>query len=183
MDFDPRDRDDDARDVEMLWIDVRQCDADQDRHGWRDRDKDSRDRDEGLRARDDPRDPFVDGLELPRGRERETVLDGDRRYELNGDDSRSLATIGAFRVVPEADLRDPGDEMNARAPELRHLREQGLVRFVALKDRDRAVTLTKRGHHLLEAHRRDGDDAREQSFHAGVSRPRELSHDAQLYGA
>ena len=57
------------------------------------------------------------------------------------------------------------------------------MRFVALDGRDRAVTLTERGHHLLEAHRRDRDDARDQAFYAGVSRPRELSHDAQLYRA
>ena len=30
----------------------------------------------------------------------------DHRYELDGDDSRSLATIGAFRVVAERDLRE-----------------------------------------------------------------------------
>ena len=35
--------------------------------------------------------------------DREVVLDGEERYELNGDDSRSLATVGAFRVVPDSD--------------------------------------------------------------------------------
>jgi hypothetical protein len=57
------------------------------------------------------------------------------------------------------------------------------VRFVSLEGRERAVTLTERGHHLLEAHRRDRAEERVQAFSAGVSRPRELSHDAQLYGA
>ena len=57
------------------------------------------------------------------------------------------------------------------------------MRFVALDGRERALTLTERGHHLLEAHRRDRDEAREQAFYAGVSRPRELSHDVQLYRA
>jgi putative addiction module component (TIGR02574 family) len=46
---------------------------------------------------------------------------------------------------------------------------------VALHGRERALTLTERGHHLLEAHRRDRDETREQAFYAGVSRPRELS--------
>src|SRR5438093_2873186 len=128
----------------------------------------------------DPRDVFLDGLELPRGLEREIVMDGDHRYELNGDDSRSLATIGAFRVVAERDLRDPRDESgDTREPDLRHLRDEGLMRYVSLDGRERVVTLTERGHHLLEAHRHDRDDAREQVFYAGVSRPRELSHDAQ----
>ena len=54
-------------------------------------------------------------------------------YELNGDDSRALATIGAFRVVSERDLRDVREEsLDAREPDLRHLRSEGLMRFVAL---------------------------------------------------
>jgi len=28
---------------------------------------------------------FLEALELPRGREREVVVDGDHRYELNGE--------------------------------------------------------------------------------------------------
>ena len=64
------------------------------------------------------RDVFLDGLELPRGLEREVVIDGDHRYELNGEDSRTLAAVGAFRVVAERDLRDPRRrvERSARAP-------------------------------------------------------------------
>jgi hypothetical protein len=50
---------------------------------------------------------FLHDLELPRGPEREFVVDGDHRYELNGNDSRSLAAVGAFWVVAERDLRDP----------------------------------------------------------------------------
>ena len=111
-------------------------------------------------------------------------MDGDHRYELNRDDSRSLATVGAFRVVAERDLGERReDSADIRDPDLRHLRDEGLVRFVALDSRERVLTLTTHGHHLLEAHRRDRDDTREQAFYAGVSRPRELSHDAQLYGA
>jgi hypothetical protein len=63
----------------------------------------------GLDARErdaNTRDVFLDGLELPRGLELEIVTDGDHGYELNGDDSRTLATIGAFRAVAERDLRD-----------------------------------------------------------------------------
>jgi hypothetical protein len=57
------------------------------------------------------------------------------------------------------------------------------MKSVSLDGRERAVTLTKRGHHLLEANRRERDDGREQGFYAGVNRPRELSHDARLYRA
>jgi hypothetical protein len=184
FDFDPRDRDEDVRDVEMPWVELGRAGSDHEQGDYRDR-HDVRDRDRDARARDlDPRDVFVTGLELPRGPEREVVLDGDHRYELNGDDSRSLATIGAFRVLSERDLRERRDESHdPREPDLRHLREEGLMRFVALYGRERAVTLTERGHHLLEAHRRDRDETREQAFYAGVSRPRELSHDVQIYHA
>jgi hypothetical protein len=185
LDFDPRDHDGDVRDIEMRWIElghgqepVREQDDSRDRNDVRDRDTDSREREV------DRRDVFLDGLELPRGPEREIVIDGNHRYELNGDDSRSLVTVGAFRVVAERDLRDPRDESSEpQDADLRHLRNEGLVQFVALKGRERAVTLTERGHHLLEAHRRDHDDMREQAFYAGVSRPRELSHDVQVYRA
>src|SRR5690348_17194529 len=54
---------------------------------------------------------------------------------------------------------------------------------VKLDGRERAVTLTERGRHLLDAHRRDPDEKYSQSFHAGVSRTRELSHDVQVYSA
>jgi hypothetical protein len=180
VDYDPRDRDDDPRDdLEVHWVKLRPGASDDDP---RDPLAERRERSEDARDRD-PGDPFVHSLELPSGLEREVVVDGDDRYELNGDDCRSLATIGAFRVVPEGDLRDPREDADTREPDLRHLRDEGLVRFVSLEGRERAVTLTKRGHHLLEAHRRDRPDERVQAFSAGVSRPRELSHDAQLYGA
>jgi len=185
-DFDPRDRDDDVRDIEMPWIELGRGPAsDREADDPRDRDEDIRDRDRDPRDRDsDPRDVFVEGLELPRGFEREIVLDGTDRYELNGDDSRSLATVGAFRVVSERDLRNPRDEtFDSRDRSLGHLRDEGLVRFVSLDGREHAVTLTERGRHLLETHRRDRDDQRPQSFYADVSRPRELSHDAHLYSA
>ena len=132
--FDPRDRDDDRR--EDYGIYDRRWNDDP-----RDRDEDERER-AGDRDRDrdrDPRDAFVEGLDLPRGLEREIVLDErERPYELNGEDSRTLATIGAFRVVSESDLGDSRDDH-------RHLRDQGLMRSVSLDGRDRVVTLTERG--------------------------------------
>jgi hypothetical protein len=186
---DPRDRDDKSRDVEVHWIELgREPASDrQSENDARNRDDSERDRarDHDSRQRGhDPRDVFLDGLELPRGLEREVVLDRDHRYEINGEESRTLAAAGAFRVVSERDLRDPRDgAFDTRDDSLRHLRDEGLIRTVALDGRERAVTLTTRGRHLLDAHRRDGGDARHQAFHADVSRPRELTHDASLYRA
>ena len=176
--FDPRDRDDDPRGTQDIY-DPRWGD---DPH---DRDEDSRERSRDRDRDRDPRDAFVDGLDLPRGLEREIVLDPrDRTYELNGEDSRTLATVGAFRVVSESDLRDPRDEsFEPRDADHRHLQDQGLMQSVSLDGRERVLTLTDRGRSLLEEHRRDRHDERHhrderhQEFHAGVSRPRELTHD------
>jgi hypothetical protein len=75
---------------------------------------DARDRDEREdgRARvyderdreDAPREGLMRDLDLPRGVERELVVHRDHVHELDGEDSRTLAAVGAFRVVPEHDL-------------------------------------------------------------------------------
>jgi hypothetical protein len=185
MDFDPRDRVSDVREVEMPWVEPdRERESDRDPYDSRGRDEGPRDRDRGERDRDaDPRDVFARELELPHGPEREIVFDGNHRYELNGDDVRTLATVGAFRVVAERDLRESRHELETRDPDVRHLRAERLVDAVRLEGWDRVLTLTERGHHLLESHRRDRDHDGRQAFQAGVSRARELPHDAQLYRA
>lgn len=147
----------------------------------RDRDDERRpDRERGH----DPRDVFTRNLDLPRGREREVVRDRDREYTLRGSESRTLATVGAFRVVSSRDLRDHHDgPADPRSGDLRHLREQRLVETTRVPgSRDYAVSLTKEGRSLLERHR-DGDREGSQSFYAGVKRERELEHDVQVYRA
>lgn len=134
----------------------------------------------------DPRDAFTQGLDLPRGLDREPVSVDGERYDLRGSEVRTLATVGAFRVIPVDDLRDvegsPGDRWHG---DLEHLREQGLIRHVAAVDRDNGtdlVSLTNAGRNLLEVHRiRDHEPG--QAFSVGPARERELSHDAQLYCA
>lgn len=151
--FDPRD---DARD------------RDGREHG-RARVYDQRDRDD-----DDPRDSLMRNLDLPRSEERELVVHRDRVYELDGEDSRTLAAVGAFRVVPEHDL----DIDHAT---LGHLRDEGLVATVDLGDDERGLTLTKEGRDVLDSHSQARDDEPSQAFYAGVSRERELDHDSNLY--
>ncbi len=142
-----------------------------------------RDREAPERPRD-RHDVFTRHVDLPRGLEREHVRDRDRVYTLRGSESRSLATVGAFRVVSSGGLRDhDGSRANLRSGDLRHLREQGLIETARVPGyRDHAVALTKAGDSLLERHR-DLRPQRQQTFHAGLVRSREREHDLQVYRA
>ena len=193
-DFDPRDldsreRDDGIHDREDEWLTLGRGpgsavgrDGDEDVRDRDDARREARDRDPRDREHDvaglDPRDVFVRDLDLPRGPEREMVHDRDRDYTLNRSESRTLSNVGAFRVVSEADLRDPRDD----AFDLRHLEDQGLVHRVPLNEHERAVALTEHGRSLLERHR-DGHSDHRQAFYAGADKARERTHDAQLYRA
>jgi DNA-binding MarR family transcriptional regulator len=153
------------------------------------RDSDSRDRerDDDRERTLDSRDVFTRDMNLPHGLEREIVRHRDREYTLRGSESRTLATVGSFRVVSSRDLRDGRDrELNSRSGDLRHLREQGLVETVRIAGtRDHAVVLTKEGRGLLESHRdpRDRDPDGRQTFYDGLKRERELEHDLGVYRA
>jgi hypothetical protein len=193
---DPRDRSDSNRDNDARTLGrgpgdnarVTQGDK-QNRDRWHDarwleRDGDSR--------HIDPRDVFMKDLRLPRGLEREIVRNRGREYTLRRSETRTLSTVGAFRVVPARDLREHAHRpADPRSGDLRHLREQKLIDTVRMDGRrDVAVVLTTRGRDLLESHRhrdrepeRDRDRNPRQEFYSGVKRPRELEHDAHIYGA
>ena len=103
----------------------------------------------------DARDVFTRELELPRGPERERVWARDSDVTLRGSEARTLATVGAFRVVPAGDLRDGQDRpLDPSRGDLRHLRDQGLVEAIPAMGDDRAlVVLTERGRDVLERNR------------------------------
>jgi DNA-binding MarR family transcriptional regulator len=135
---------------------------------------------------EDSRDPFTRDLDLLRGPERELVRARDRVYEIDGDEGRALATIGAFRVVAESALHDIREDSQRSRRSLKHLEHEGLIHTSPLSADDRAVTLTDSGRDLLEANRYERDDrTREprQTFYAGIRKPRELTHDTQVYRA
>lgn len=196
-DYDAREQDDGIHDHDEEWLtlgrgpssgtvrdgetenDVR----DRDENCREERDREPGDRDDERRG-PDPRDVFIRDLDLPRGLERELVHDRNRDYTLSGSDTRTLSTVGAFRVVAERDLRDPRDAaFDVRDSDLRHLKDEGLIQRVSLDGRDRAAALTERGRSLLEHHRRDRDPDHRQAFYAGADKARERTHDAQLYHA
>lgn len=144
-----------------------------------------RDREGREHHRDGPsREVFERHVDLPRGPEREVVHDGRRAFTLRGSEARTLATVGAFRVVSSRDLLDArGTAADPRTGDLRHLREQGLIETVRIPGtRDHAVGLTAAGCRLLEANRAPGLD-RPQAFRAGIKRPRELEHDVHVHRA
>ena len=122
----------------------------------------------------DPRDGLMRDLDLPRGDERELVVDRDRVYELDGEDSRTLAAVGAFRVVPEHDLDVPHDT-------LENLHDQRLVEAGG-PGRRRARTDPHDGGTRPARFALAGARPRAvQMFYAGVSRSREIDHDSNLY--
>ncbi|MEO7276338.1 MAG: hypothetical protein ABIX28_20295 [Vicinamibacterales bacterium] len=135
---------------------------------------------------DDGREVFSRDLDLPRGSSRERVRLHANEYRLRGSEVRTLATTGAFRVVPVDDLRQAGERPSVVRKDLEHLRDLELVRtmpHVVEQERTTLVTLTERGRSLLEAARRPRDGEAPQAFYAGIAKPRELAHDAHVHRA
>jgi hypothetical protein len=156
----------------------------------RDRDYGEQSRGSGGRTSDrdhlddrNPRDVFTRDLDLPRGRERRPVRERDRVYEINGTESRMLATVGAFRVISQSDLHDGRRDTRKG---LRHLEREGLVRTSPLSSDDRAMVLSDRGRDLLEANRHEPQRRSwepRQTLYADLRKPRELTHDSKVYRA
>jgi hypothetical protein len=125
-----------------------------------------------------------DRLTLRPGRERQPVRHRGRTYRLRDSDVRMLVTVGAFRVTRADDLQAMRSSRDAWSGELRHLREEGLVdvRTVTINRESTAVVvLTRAGKSLLDAHQDRSGGRPAQVFHAGLVKPRELAHDAQLF--
>lgn len=134
----------------------------------------------------DPGDVFTRGLGLPRGSERQRVSVRGRGYSLRGSEVRLLATVGAFRAVPVRDLNlGESRDLRARDKDVERLRSAGLIEarpFGAGRARTALVTLTERGHDLLDAAQERAPDER-QRFYAGLARRPEIAHDSHLYRA
>jgi hypothetical protein len=138
------------------------------------------------RQRSEPNENvFTQGLTLPRGDERERVEFRGRTYALNGSETRALATVGAFRVVDTPDFKADERGRNGFDGDLRHLRKAGLVTQTTITNREgthHVMSLTREGKDLLDAHTTTRSGSRQQAFYAGTVKPRELAHDARLYG-
>ena len=110
-----------------MWDRYDPRDDDRDRGSSWDRDLGGRgstsDRDRGEERH--PSDVFTKDLDLPRGSERRLVRERDRVYQIDGAESRALATIGAFRVVAESDLHDIRDDPQSSRRSLNISRTKG----------------------------------------------------------
>ena len=154
-----------------------------------DPDREQPDQSRDLRSERTDRAPTTDApwspgrdLQLPRTPERQPVDTRHTRLHLRQSETEILATLGAFRIVPEHDL---GSSPNLGA-DVRSLSDQGLTdsRTIVINDTpERVFALTRTAGALLEAHRDParGDGHPRQEYYAGIVKPRELAHDAQLY--
>src|SRR2546421_702655 len=78
------------------------------------------------------RDALAQQLDLPRGDAREQFEVRERSCDLRSSEVRTLAAIGAFRIL---DSRDLGS-VDPRHGELAHLKEAGLVEIRNAQFRD-----------------------------------------------
>lgn len=131
---------------------------------------------------DDARDALTRQLSLPRGPDRELVRVGSRTVALRNSEARALALVGAFRVADARDVEPQGGRDRWHG-DLEHLRREGLVSLtpqVLDGQRTALVTLTDAGRSVLEQHRQPASGEPAQVFYAGLVKPREATHDAQL---
>lgn len=111
---------------------------------------------------------------------------------LREEEVRALAEIGKFRVVATRDLADGvynGDRSQLQR-DLRFLEQKGVVELNSVNarrdghggkvDRIEVVTLTKEGRTLV---RQVAGLPEDQQLYAGMVKPREIQHDAQIYRA
>lgn len=111
---------------------------------------------------------------------------------LREEERKVLAEVGRFRIITTRDLAETiYDNRRSRMErDLAFLREKGLIHVDTVNarrdgrggrvERIEVVTLTKGGQSLVRV---TGDLLRDQKLYAGMVKPREVEHDAQIYRA
>jgi hypothetical protein len=117
-------------------------------------------------------------------RDRTNYRERDRGYSLRRSEIHTLTEVGKFRVVAVEDLAKfaySGDR-SRMGNDLRSLLHQGLVKrretSVLKKESRQVLTLTKQGERLVRRQRFVSED---QAIYSGLVKPKEASHDADLY--
>lgn len=116
--------------------------------------------------------------------DRRPVAGRGRSYVLSPSEIETLATIGSFRVIPEDQLAVSGSPPVTRSPNLVRLASAGLVErreIVVNQQPVRVCALTREGKVLVDAHQSARPRSRPQIYHAGLVKPREMAHDAQVH--
>ena len=123
---------------------------------------------------------------------RETHLQQGIGLSLRDEERKVLADVGRFRVVRTSDLAEMvyGNRRSRMERDLAFLRQKGLIEVDAVNarrdgrggrvERIEVVSLTKGGQSLV---RLTSDLPRNQKVYAGLVKPREVEHDAQIYRA
>lgn len=107
-----------------------------------------------------------------------------RGYNLRQSEIRTLTDLGKFRVINAEDLarHGYGGDRARMERETECLMQQRLVEEkwveVSLSTSTRMYTLTKAGRRLMQ---RSGRLPKDQEIYAGLVKPREAKHDAELY--
>lgn len=111
---------------------------------------------------------------------------------LREEERRVLSEVGRFRVITTRDLAETiyGNRQSRMERDLSFLRERRLIQVDTVNarrdgrggkvERIEVVTLTKGGQSMA---RITGDLPRDQKLYAGMVKPREVEHDAQIYRA
>ena len=111
---------------------------------------------------------------------------------LREEERRVLAEVGRFRVIATRDLAETvyGGQHSRMKRDLAFLREKGLIQLNAVNarrdgrggkvERIEVVTLTRAGR---DAARQTSGLPQNQRLYAGLVKPREVEHDAQIYRA
>jgi hypothetical protein len=115
---------------------------------------------------------------------RTTYTDRDKNYSLRDSEIHTLGEVAKFRVAATRDLTEfayNGDRSRMEN-DVENLVRDGLMRKTGVADIDhtpiQVLTLTKEGHKLLS---RGKVVPASQAIYHGLKKPKEASHDADLY--
>jgi len=117
-------------------------------------------------------------------RTRTAYADRNRTYSLRDSEIYTLSEVGKFRVVAKNDLTEfaYNRDRSRMENDVENLARQGLAKVTTIPDTEynpsQVVTLTKKGHWLLS---RGKVLPSSQAFYHGLKKPKEASHDADLY--
>ncbi len=117
-------------------------------------------------------------------RARTKYTDRDKDYSLRDSEIHTLSEIGKFRVAATKDVAElayNGDRTRMEN-DVESLARQGLVRLTSISDAEhnplQVVTLTKEGNQFLSRGKILRPD---QVTYYGLKKPKEATHDAELY--